>query len=73
MVGAPVRRQQVAFALKHGLSQRRACALLFTSRSTLYYESSMDARDGPLIAAMTGLWICIPGTDIAGYRCSWSS
>lgn len=55
MVGAPVRRQQVAFALKRGLSQRRACALLSTSRSTLHYESRMDARDGPLLVAMTGL------------------
>ena len=55
MVGAPVRRQQVTFALKHGLSQRRACALLSTSRSTLHYESRMEARDGPLIVAMTGL------------------
>lgn len=55
MVGAPVRRQQVTFATKRGLSQRRACALLSTSRSTLHYESRMDARDGPIIAAMTGL------------------
>jgi len=55
MVGAPVRRQQVTFAIKRGLSQRRACALLSTSRSTLHYESRMDARDGPLIEAMTGL------------------
>lgn len=55
MVGAPVRRQQVTFATKRGLSQRRACALLSTSRSTLRYESRMEARDGPLIEAMTGL------------------
>lgn len=55
MVGAPARRQQVAFALKRGLSQRRACALLSTSRSTLYYESRMEARDGPLIKAMSDL------------------
>ena len=42
MVGAPARRQQVTFALKHGLSQRRACALLSTSRSTLHYESRLS-------------------------------
>jgi len=55
MVCAPVRRQQVAFPLNRGLSQRRACALLSTSRSTLHYESRMEVRDGPLIVAMTGL------------------
>jgi putative transposase len=55
MVGAPARRQQVTFATKRGLSQRRACALLSTSRSTLRYKSRMKARDGPLIEAMTGL------------------
>ena len=55
MVGAPVRRQQVTFATKRGLSQRRVCALMSTSRSTLHYESRMEARDGPLIEAMTGL------------------
>jgi putative transposase len=55
MVGAPVRRQQVTFAVKGGLSQRRACALLSTSRSTLHYESRMEARDGPLIETMTSL------------------
>lgn len=54
--GAPARRQHVAFALKRGLSQRRACALLsISSRSTLHYESRMDAHDGPLIVAMSGL------------------
>jgi putative transposase len=65
MVGAPVRRQQVTFALKHGLSQRRACALLSTSRSTLYYESRLDARGGPLLVAMTGLSVLYPRY---GYR-----
>ncbi len=55
MVGALVRRQQIAFALNRRLSQRRACAQLSTSRSALHYESRMEARDGPLIEAMTGL------------------
>ena len=55
MIGAPVRRQHVAFTLKRGLSQRRECALLSTSRSTLHYEPCMEVRDGPLIVAMTGL------------------
>lgn len=55
MVGAPVRRQQVAFAQKHGVSQRRACALFSTSRSTLRYTSRLEARDGPLLVAMKQL------------------
>jgi putative transposase len=55
MVGAPARRQQVAFAQKRGLSQRRACALYSTSRSTLRYVSRLEARDEPLLAVMTRL------------------
>lgn len=55
MVGAPVRRQQVAFAQKHGVSQRRACALFSTSPSTLQYSSRLEARDGPLLVAMKQL------------------
>ena len=35
MVGARVRRQQVAYAQGRGLSRRRACALLSVARSTL--------------------------------------
>ena len=55
MVGAPVRRQQVGFAQKHGVSQRRACALFSTSRSTLRYTSRLEARDGPLLVALKQL------------------
>ena len=35
MVGARVRRQQVAYARRRGLSSRRACAVLSVARSTL--------------------------------------
>ena len=55
MVSAPVRREQASLAQTRGLSQRRACALLSTARSSLRYESRMDQRDGPLLAAMRGL------------------
>ena len=65
MVGAPVRRLQVAYARSRGLSQRRACALLSTSRSSLHYESRLEARDKPLIAAMAGLAASYPRF---GYR-----
>ena len=38
MVGARVRRQQVAYARSRGLSDRRACAVLSVARSTLGYQ-----------------------------------
>ena len=41
MVGARVRRQQVAYAQARGLSRRRACALLSVARSTLGYVSRL--------------------------------
>lgn len=52
MVGARVRRQQVAYARSRGLSSRRACALLSVARSTLGYTSRLVARDAPVLAAM---------------------
>lgn len=52
MVGARVRRQQVAYAVERGLSSRRACALLSVARSTLGYASRLDARDAAPVAAM---------------------
>jgi putative transposase len=55
MVGARVRRQQVAYARTRGLSSRRACALLSVARSTLGYQSRLLARDAPVLADMRGL------------------
>ena len=55
MVGARVRRQQIAYALGRGLSSRRACALLSVARSTLGYQPRLVARDAPAIAAMRDL------------------
>jgi putative transposase len=55
MVGARVRRQQVAYAQTRGLSSRRACALLSVARSTLGYTSRLAVRDGPVLAAMRTL------------------
>ena len=52
MVGARVRRQQVAYAQGRGLSGRRACALLSVARSTLGYVSRLVARDAPVLPAM---------------------
>ena len=52
MVGAPVRRRQVAYLREGGLSVRRACALLSVARSTLRYESRLVKRDAPVVAVM---------------------
>lgn len=52
MVSASVRRQQVAFVQRRGLSLRRACALLRVPRSTIGYESRLAKRDAPVLEAM---------------------
>src|SRR5580698_2389532 len=52
MVGAPVRRGQVAYCCGGGLSVRRACALMSVARSTLRYESRLVKRDAPVVAVM---------------------
>jgi putative transposase len=55
MVRAPVRRQQVAYAVGRGLSQRRACALLSVARSALNYASKLLEKDAPVLVAMRRL------------------
>jgi putative transposase len=55
MVGARVRRAQVAFALARGLSRRRACAILSIARSTLGYHSRLAVRDAPALEVMRSL------------------
>jgi putative transposase len=65
MVGARVRRQQVAFARSRGLSGRRACALLSVARSTLGYQSRLAVRDAPAVDAMRRLAVQYPRY---GYR-----
>ena len=55
MVGARVRRQQVAYARTRGLSSRRACALLTVARSALGYRSRLAERDAPVLDAMRTL------------------
>ena len=55
MVGARVRRQQVAYARSRGLSSRRACAVLSVARSTLGYQSRLAERDAPIVTAMRRL------------------
>ena len=50
-----MRRQQVAYARRRGLSSRRACAVLSVARSTLGYESRLRQRDAPALAVMREL------------------
>src|SRR6267378_2695543 len=51
MVGAPVRRRQVAYLHGGGLSVRRACALMSVARSTLRNESRLGKRAASVVAA----------------------
>jgi putative transposase len=55
MVGVPVRREQVAYARRRGLSQRRSCTLLTVARSALGYQSAKTVRDAPVLARMAAL------------------
>lgn len=55
MVGAPVRRRQVAYAQIRGLSIRRACALLSVARSALHYRSRLASKDAPALRCMREL------------------
>ncbi len=47
------------------MSQRKACALLSISRSTVHYQSRMQERDEPLLAAIKELAALYPRY---GYR-----
>ena len=55
MVSAPVRRRQVEYVNRRGLSLRRACALMSVARSTLRYESRLAKRDAPVVSVMREL------------------
>ena len=52
MVGAPVRRKQVAYLRQGGLSVRRACALWSIARSALHDKSRLAKRDAPAVATI---------------------
>ena len=55
MVSVPARREQVAYAMRRGLSQRRSCTLLGVSRSALGYCSAKAVKDAPVVARMAAL------------------
>ena len=50
-----IRRRQVDYAKRRGLSERWACALLSVARSTLRYLPRMPGPDAPALAAMVSL------------------
>ena len=51
MVGASVRRRQVEYARKRGVSCRRACAMLHVARSALQYQLSYFEEALQILAA----------------------
>lgn len=55
MVSAQVRCEQARFAMERGLSQRRACALMQVSRSSLSYTLKMPSKNAPVTDAMRAL------------------
>ena len=55
MVSVPARREQVTYATRRGLSQRRACTLMKVARSALSYRSTKAVRDVPVLARMVAL------------------
>jgi putative transposase len=55
MVSTALRRQQVAYAVRRGLSCRRACKLVRVARSGLSYESKLIERDKRAVACLREL------------------
>ena len=55
MVGVPARREQVAYAQRRGLSQRRSCTPPKVSRSALNYGSTKAIEDRPVLERMVML------------------
>jgi putative transposase len=80
MVSVPARREQVAYAMRRGLSQRRSCTLLGVSRSALGYCSVKTTKDEPVLVRMAELGRRYPRSgyrsiriylDREGHRMSW--
>lgn len=52
MVSVQGRLEQARYAVRRGISQRRACTLLSVARSGLGYQCKMPVKDRPIVAAM---------------------
>jgi len=55
MVSVQVSKEQARYVIERGLSHRRACALLSTSRSNLNYVYKLPIKDEPVVNAMKEL------------------
>ena len=55
MVSVPARREQVTYATRRGVSQRRACTLMKVSRSALGYRSRLGVKDAQVLERMAAL------------------
>lgn len=55
MVSVQARKEQATYAIERGLSQRKACALLEISRTSLVYMPVMPKKDRPVVEAMKRL------------------
>lgn len=55
MVSVQARVEQVSYAMNKGVSQRRACTLLWVSRSMLYYQLKQPVKNKTIIEAMKRL------------------
>lgn len=69
MVSARGRRHQARYALQRGVSRRRACALFQVARSTLQYQSRLQARDAALRQHLQAIAQRYPRY---GYRRAWA-
>ena len=65
MVSVPARREQVAYAMRRGVSQRRSYTLLGVARSALGYRSTRTVKDAAVLARMAALSATYPRF---GYR-----
>ena len=52
MVSVPARREQVAYAMRRGLSRRRSCTLLGVARLALDYRSVKAVKDVPALRCL---------------------
>ena len=55
MVSVQARREQVTYAMRRGVSQRRACTLMNVARSALEYRSRRAKKDSPVLELMATL------------------
>ena len=55
MVSVQVRKQQVAYAVERGVSQRRACTLIQISRAMLDYAHRQPGKDALVSRQMKAL------------------